>query len=383
MFVVVVLRTQPRVHIIVPEKYICGLKELEDDLKTWGVNKKHDHLIFWSKDLLNDDSPDETFEPDFNAVSCDVFPPPRQVNAACYIGRIKCFYSKNKTFILIGFRNCYYIISLFIFIESFDAAKQFCDRFRPVLPVAYNSSVLNKQPTPPNNMNNPANGYNEEDSETDEQQSVVNEIGDVSIAQDDLVSENSEEMDLENAEAVEQNTNDEEKYVLAPVNMDQSDTIAFESLFDDNSACDGESVATDNTSQQVHLRIETNENGREINNDSTNEVNIDDPSNQIVETAAIQHQNSNDTTTAEDENVPDEESNTLLRSYKPAENEKVAFTQDGRIEITKTIDEELEMTFILGQQLTAMQDRFHVKMNDKLSGNLPFQENVYASRCYF
>lgn len=100
MFAVVVLLTKPRQHIVVPEDYIHGLKELEDNLKTWGTNKKHDHLIFWSKNLLNDDAvPDETIQPDFSSVSCDVYPPPGEVNAACYIGRIKRFFSKNKIII--------------------------------------------------------------------------------------------------------------------------------------------------------------------------------------------------------------------------------------------------------------------------------------------
>lgn len=45
LLAVVVLKEQKE-HIIVPEKYIYGLDQLQGELKTWGVNSKVDHLIF-------------------------------------------------------------------------------------------------------------------------------------------------------------------------------------------------------------------------------------------------------------------------------------------------------------------------------------------------
>lgn len=97
MFAVVVLLIKPREHIIVPEGYILGLTDLEDDLKTWGANKTHDHLIFWSNNLLDENIvPDEAIAPDFTFARCEVFPPPAPSDAGCYIGRIKRFFSKNN-----------------------------------------------------------------------------------------------------------------------------------------------------------------------------------------------------------------------------------------------------------------------------------------------
>lgn len=107
MFAVVVLLTKPREHIIVPESYIFGLEKLEDDLKTWGANKQHDHLIFWSKHLLDDDIiTDETNPPDFSLTISENFPPSSEANVGCYFGRIKRFFSKhynNTSFICVIF----------------------------------------------------------------------------------------------------------------------------------------------------------------------------------------------------------------------------------------------------------------------------------------
>lgn len=281
---------------------------------------------------------------------------------------------------------------MFILIESFDAAKQYCNRFRPMLPVACNPNILKNQPTPSNKI---IDSQHVDNSETDEQQNDGNsEISgnnnevDESNAQDDLISEIGQEIGVESAENHEEIADVEQKFVLTPVSLDQSDIIALDSLFNvEDSANEGESLAVDgsdavdNTSRQNHPQIEADESGSAINENSTSEMNINHPNNQIVDTTSAQEQNNDDTTNGEaGENVSVEESNILLRSYKPAENEKVVLTQDGKIEITKAIDEELEMTFILGQKLLAMEDRFQVKMNDLLSGNTPFQENVCISR---
>lgn len=95
MFAFVVLLTKPRnKHCAVPEKYIFGLDKMEADLKTWGANKTHDHLIFWNKALLNDNiAPDAAAHPpDFQVDICEIFPP--RTDSACFLGRVKRFFSQ-------------------------------------------------------------------------------------------------------------------------------------------------------------------------------------------------------------------------------------------------------------------------------------------------
>lgn len=93
---VVVLLTKPeRQHCIVPENCIFGLDKLQDDLKTWGVNRKCDHLVFWKRSFLDDNVlPDLQENPNFQLTPCDVFPPPAEIDSACYMARIKRFFSK-------------------------------------------------------------------------------------------------------------------------------------------------------------------------------------------------------------------------------------------------------------------------------------------------
>lgn len=98
-FVVVALLVQPeKVHCVVPEEYIHGLAEIQADLKNWGVDKRHNNLIFWSKNLLDDDvEPNATLQPPkWDLDISNKFPP--SADSACYYGRIKRFYSKCSYF---------------------------------------------------------------------------------------------------------------------------------------------------------------------------------------------------------------------------------------------------------------------------------------------
>lgn len=93
---VVVLLIEPeRQHCIVPENYIYGLDELQDQLKTYGVNNKRNHLIFWKRSFLDDNIvPDSQEIPNFQLTPRNDFPPPAGIDSACYLARVKRFYSK-------------------------------------------------------------------------------------------------------------------------------------------------------------------------------------------------------------------------------------------------------------------------------------------------
>lgn len=91
----VVVLKEPREHVIVPEKYIYGLDKLQGELKTWGVNSKVNHLIFWKRSFLDDNViPDSSEDANFNLTPRDDFPPPPEIDSACYIARVKRFFSK-------------------------------------------------------------------------------------------------------------------------------------------------------------------------------------------------------------------------------------------------------------------------------------------------
>lgn len=98
---VVVLLTEPKQHCIVPENYIFGLVDLQDKLKTWGVNRESKHLIFWKRSFLDDSVvPDSQENPNFFLAPSVMFPPPPEIDSACYMARVKRFFSKYYYFIL-------------------------------------------------------------------------------------------------------------------------------------------------------------------------------------------------------------------------------------------------------------------------------------------
>lgn len=93
--VVVVLLTEPKHHVIIPENYIYNLDKFQHVLKTWGVNKSHDHLVFWKQSFLDDNLvPDSKENANFNLEPLQAFPPPPTVTSACFLARIKRFFSK-------------------------------------------------------------------------------------------------------------------------------------------------------------------------------------------------------------------------------------------------------------------------------------------------
>lgn len=94
MFALVVLRAKPLTYCIVPEEYIYGLDEIEDQLKTWGVSKS-DHLVFWTRSLIDDvTAPNTVIVPNFNLDPCQEYPPPPEIHSTCYLGRVKRFFSE-------------------------------------------------------------------------------------------------------------------------------------------------------------------------------------------------------------------------------------------------------------------------------------------------
>lgn len=95
MLVVVVLNTKPRKYCIVPEEYVYGLKGLEDQLLTWGVDPKFNHLVYWKRTFLDDTIvPVSQNDANFHLAPRTDYPPPPGIDAACYKAQIKKFYSE-------------------------------------------------------------------------------------------------------------------------------------------------------------------------------------------------------------------------------------------------------------------------------------------------
>lgn len=72
------------------------------------------------------------------------------------------------------------------------------------------------------------------------------------------------------------------------------------------------------------------------------------------------------------ENVSDEN---VIAGLSLHANEK-AEIKDGKIYVTKALDSSLEMVYVYGEQAKPKPPLYNVKINDVISSNLPFKENV-------
>lgn len=60
-------------------------------------------------------------------------------------------------------------------------------------------------------------------------------------------------------------------------------------------------------------------------------------------------------------------------TFEPNE---TATIKDGKIVVTKAIDGDVEMVYTYGQKPTALRPLYRIKINDLITENIPFKENV-------
>lgn len=346
---VVVLLTEPKYHVIIPENYIHGLDELQHQLKTWGVNKKHDHLIFWKRSFLDHNvAPDSIEKANFSLEPRNDYPPPTNIFSACYKARVKRFFSKccklylHNKFIRERFHfQC-------IQTDSFEDAKHFRDQFRPLLPVDYFGLDVN-QPIPANFVN-------------------------------------------VNADPVVASTNNlEAKPMLVMEEMDEHDAMAINELMvEENWIVDGEqsdieteeielAAQTDDADDFNELASNSDNNGSNIAHDTEN-----NPSNTGFESLILQEQADHGSVEENDPLELSERANSTNEfenndsSIAVAEantDEHDHLRNDERNTVTEIIDEDIEITFDLRQKLLPKVQSIPMvpKINDSLSGNIPYQ----------
>lgn len=92
MFVVVYL-IDSKVHIIIPEKWICDLNE--ENLKNNGANTSRKHRVFWSNLAVDENGvPNTSYEPNFRLDVTAAYPPLNEIFETCYYGQIKHFFGE-------------------------------------------------------------------------------------------------------------------------------------------------------------------------------------------------------------------------------------------------------------------------------------------------
>lgn len=170
----------------------------------------------------------------------------------------------------------------------------------------------------------------------------------------DFVDNSNDQVDVSNdsnknvVEAVDENEPFEQKYLFALVDLDEVDAVHYDDIFGDAN----EDVEVVQVLDVDPLNISPNvANGPEETNIETNGQEDCNASGGIL----------NDSNT--------------LGAFVPAENEKMEVIE-GKIKVTRYLEDDIFLTYIVGEDFTPLKPLYEVKLNDIISENIPFKENV-------
>lgn len=291
--------------------------------------------------------------------------------------------------------------------ESYDAAFTYCRSFRPQLPAEYNDRRKNELPIPAlvvpiatNASNN--NEQCENDDETvhenrpDESTSGTSNTTNNVLQFDDNDEDNVPDESLVNSESqIETNRNDND--------VPNSDGVHIESITNYEPQIESDS---DGNGDVTGLSNQTfNENGDNEPSqpnatdfdfdeiiDSRSEQNeqagmsLTDSDNSSTENAVINSRPDikNELEVVQMDAVDELAISSIFNSNETAsgisnlvlEDCETAEEKNGKIMVTKKIGDDCEMVYIYGEVPKALLPLYQIKINDVISGNIPFKENV-------
>lgn len=273
--------------------------------------------------------------------------------------------------------------------ESFDAAKEYRNKFRPTVTPVYDPERPNLHAIPP--MVNAVEAV--EAAEAAEAVVVVDAVGAVG-GNGSVVNDAGECGDNVQHE-------DEQKVVVVPKQMDQLDLYVFDALVSDVENGSNENVASgsnQNVEREANQNVESesNQNNAEtavalannatessgneneensIQNASETEASID----KLVASSGFNSDTQlieqNDPLGTSDDQIKENPGSNQLPDFGLNHTEEASIRHDDRrLKITEKISDDIEITYHIGQIYRPFVDSFEVKRNDVLSGNLPLIE---------
>lgn len=293
--------------------------------------------------------------------------------------------------------------------ESFELASAHCEKFRPKLPPHYNNRRQFDKPIPSLNPVSPAiaafgdNLQQDSDEET-ESHSPIDHNGDDSLVEEQQQPNGSaNNVNSDSSEGNEANTTEQ---------FQNNESVVSEGGIDENRS------ANDNmNSTHVEEANTTDEpfqgNDSVLSEDGFDEIfsanHVEHPIQDYGENLASEELQSNENESASVGDTGSEDVKNSLQTVQMDLNDKLAINSlfdnsandgpsemdeilpqieltlgDGetaekkgdKIVITKIIDDELEMVYTYGETPKVLPPLYQVKMNDAISENIPFKENV-------
>lgn len=318
MFVVVYL-IAPKGKLIVPQEWLKDFNQ--ETVNNIGKASYQNRRIFWSKIGVDADGiPDSSIRPNFNRNKSLVFPP--SSDDACYDARVLCYCATRA-------RAIYYR-----------------DTFRPLLPVLYNVQKQFDKPLPPM----PSNYRNANSLDSLGQNNIPTEPQFEPVAGPSTVHNAA------------RNENPDVAF---------SDSIACDFVLIEPRSSIIHNTPRNVNSDIVHEEPEQEE--QDLVNQSTDEslpfeeakyimpnVELDDTD--MLEISHVFH----------DEQTNDQQARICTSELN--DNESI-FLENGVMKIKKVVDDDCEMVYTYGTKIVPYVG-FEVKLNDPVSMNIPFNENV-------
>lgn len=234
-------------------------------------------------------------------------------------------------------------------IASFEKATNCCELLRPQLPKVYNKRRPKEQPIP-----------SVEPTLTSPETFETTETAKTAVE-----AESDQQTDDEHVqgEGVEVNSDSEQSGQAIVETGSEHENVATDFIIHEEpyveNAGNGEIVAQDELQQQHELDNESIACAEETDPKfslSAVDVDLED---QLMMTALFDADGATD----------------ALKGIQLEEDEK-AEVCDGKIIVTKTFGNDLEMVYTYGEKPKALQPLYHIKLNDAISENIPFKENV-------
>lgn len=240
--------------------------------------------------------------------------------------------------------------------ESFDEAKKYRDTFRSQKSAVYNAKRLVEQPIP---------SLEPEEFDAENTLSNVENLPEKSQSVDEI--ENAIETTVHNeSSSTESAVHDDTQTEL---NSSQTNEMLCEpSQLDDDE---------NNHEIEEYNRNETPSTHLDNVKNSFTPVQVDNDESLAIDGLfnASENIGSNDAIDANSDVSPSLE-NVILSA-----NETASINSKGQVVVTRIVDKDVECVYIYGERPVPLAPFYHIKLNDLVSGNIPFKENVSWKLC--
>lgn len=258
-----------------------------------------------------------------------------------------------------------------ILTASFEKAEKFCESFRPQLPKVYNDSRPKEKPIPSVNFASNAVGTVDTDDEQEHERDGTNEVN----SQNQRAQIDTEQSIIENAENEQENADG---------------SVIDEMPQAENAGTDGTAIQEEQENANVPGIDEVPTVGSEVTGESTTGEEPQQPETDVKFGLAEVNVDFEDESMMNDlfdngsiENMPSnvQHATDALKGIQLASNEE-AEVRNGKVIVTKRIADDLEMVYTYGETPKALLPLYRVKLNDSISENIPFKENVSVLLCF-